>query len=116
MAQKKYLISIGIIALLAIIISFYWKHTYPSNEEKAYHRTAMCYVISHQNIQADNNDLMEYFHKIAKGGVPDYALNQPKVYDQFAHKMIGYYLSLPPEKQKLAQSDGQACDQILQAL
>ncbi|MBF7695270.1 hypothetical protein [Acinetobacter rathckeae] len=116
MSKKQYLSTAIITVFLLIAGLIYVTNTYPSEEEKAYHRIAMCYVIEHQDIKEDNKALISFFNKVAQGGVPDYALNKPKIYDNFAHEMIHYYLNLSPQQQQEAKSDRQSCDRIFQGL
>ncbi|MBF7681859.1 hypothetical protein I2F27_00715 [Acinetobacter sp. B5B] len=113
MSKKKYLLSALAIICLLIASTIYVMNKYPSEEEKAYHRIAMCYVIEHREIQADNPELIAFFNKVAQGGVPDYALNKPKIYDDFARELINYYLKLSPQQQQEVKSDRQSCDRIL---
>ncbi|SDB82279.1 hypothetical protein [Acinetobacter boissieri] len=116
MSKKQSLISALIALALLIVGLIYFTNAYPSEEEKAYHRIAMCYVIEHREIQANNKELIEFFNKVAQGGVPDYALNKPKIYDSFANELIDYYLKLSPEKQQEVKSSRENCDRILQGL
>lgn len=117
MFRKKKFILVIVTFFLLITALIYLINQYPSNEEKAYHRIAMCYVIEHQEIKADNKkELIQFFNQVAQGGVPDYALNKPKIYDSFANKLIDYYLKLSPEKQQEVKLSRGNCDRILQGL
>lgn len=111
MIKKTYFV-IGLLFLL-ITVGIYLLITKPSEEEKTYHRAALCYIIQHHDISVDNEQSFGRVKKIIDYSVPDYAYHKPKVYPDFVHEVIQDYFALSNEQKTIAKSDYIKCDDLL---
>lgn len=102
-----------LVLIVLVVISLYIYRIRPSEEEKNYHRAAVCYIIQHHDIHADNDQSFGRIKNILDYSVPDYAYNKPKVYPDLIHKIIRDYLTLSDDNKKIAKNDSLQCNAIL---
>ncbi|MCF8998327.1 hypothetical protein [Acinetobacter nectaris] len=114
MTTKK--IGLPILGILVVIIASVYiyivKHQ-PNDDDKAYHRTALCFVISKPELSKNPDDMYANFKDIATNGIPDYAYYKPKIYEDYAHKLMNHYFSLSPDEQAKIKADPLLCTKVL---
>lgn len=104
---------VGAIIVIAVSAYVYISKHRPNDDDKAYHRSSLCYVISKPRISQNPIQMYDNFLYVAQNAIPDYAYYKPKIYEEFAHKLINRFYSFSPEEQERLRKDTKACDKAL---